>query len=169
MGRHKKIWVTSVAAAFGVLLVAVSAVAGAAPTRSAGPPGDSPVAQDLRQIERSRLAALVDADMAVVEALHADHFQLVPPPGFELSRDDYLEAVASGDIDYLRFEPISDITVHLYGDAAALTYKSNIDIVVAGLGRFTHDTWHTYIYEKRQGNWQAVWEQATAIGGFPPP
>lgn len=169
MGRHKKTWVTRLVAALGVLLVALGAVAGAAPTRSAGPPGDSSVAQDLRRIERSRLAALVDADMAVVEALHAKNFQLVPPPGFELSRDDYLEAVASGDIDYVRFEPISKITVRLYGKAAALTYKSNIDIVVAGLGRFTHDTWHTYLYEKRRGKWQVVWEQATAIGGFPPP
>jgi hypothetical protein len=168
MKRHRKIWMTRVAAVFGILLVALTAVAGAA-TRSAGPPGDSTVAQDLRRIERSRLAALVDADMAVVEALHADNFQLVPPPGFELSRDDYIGAVASGDIDYLRFEPISDITVRVYGQAAALTYKSNIDIVVAGLGRFTHDAWHTYLYEKRQGHWQAVWEQATAIGGFPPP
>jgi hypothetical protein len=166
MGRTK---VTAVLAAVGAALVAATAVAIAAPARGAGPPSDSPEAEQLRAIEQARLDALVDADMAVVEALHADDFQLVPPPGFELSRDDYVGAVAAGAIDYLRFEPISDITVRLYGRAAVLTYQSNIDIVVAGLGRFTHDTWHTYLYERRQGSWQLVWEQATAIGGFPPP
>lgn len=168
MKHRRKIWLASSLAAVVAPFVAVTALAGAAPTRSAGPPGDSPVAGELREIERSRLAALVAADMAVVEALHADDFQLVPPPGFELSRDDYLGAVAAGALDYLSFEPISDITVRLYGRAAVLTYKSTIDIVAAGLGAFHHDAWHTYLYEKRQGRWQVVWEQATAIGGFPP-
>ena len=91
------------------------------------------------------------------------------PAGFLLGRDDYLAAVAAGEIDYLVFEPISEIEVRLYGKAAALIYQSKIDIVVSGLGRFTHEAWHTYLYEKRAGRWQAVWEQATAIGGFPPP
>jgi hypothetical protein len=157
------------ALAVAAVVVAVTAVAVVAPARSAGPPSDSPEAEQLRAVERLRLEALVDVDMSVVEALHADDFQLVPPPGFELSRDDYLGAVAAGAIDYLRFEPISDIAVRLYGRAAVLTYQSTIDIVVAGLGRVTHDAWHTYLYEKRQGQWQVVWEQATAIGGFPPP
>ena len=170
MRRHRNIWMTGVAAAvLGSVLVALASVPGAAPARTSGAPNDSPVAEELRRIEQSRLAALVDADMPVVEALHADEFQVVPPPGFEIPRDAYIAAVASGDIDYLRFEPISEITVRLYGQAAVLTYKSFIDIVVTGLGRFAHDSWHTYVYEKRQGHWQAVWEQATAIGGFPPP
>ena len=107
--------------------------------------------------------------MPVVEALHADDFQVVPPPGFPLARDEYLSAVAAGDIDYLEFKPISPIEVHLYGQAAVLTYISHIDIVVTGIGHLEHDAWHTYLYEKRSGRWQAVWEQTTAVGGFPPP
>ena len=151
------------------LVVAVTATAIASPARSSGPPGSSPPAERLRDIERARLQALVDADMGVVAALHADDFQLIPPPGFPLSREDYLAALASGDIDYLGFKAVSPIEVRLYGQAAVLTYMSNIDIVAAGLGRFTHDAWHTYLYEKRAGRWQVVWEQATAVGGFPPP
>jgi hypothetical protein len=150
------------------LLVAVAAVGVAAPAQSSGPPSDSPEAEQVREIERTRLRALIDADMDVVEQLHAEDFRLVPPPGFPLSREEYLAAVAAGDLDYLVFEPISEIDVRLYGQAAVVTYESTIDIVAAGLGRFTHDAWHTYVYEKRQGRWQAVWEQATAVGGFPP-
>ena len=152
-----------------VALVAVGTALTAAPARSSGPPGTSPEAQRLRDIENTRLDALVHANMPVVEALHADDFQVVPPPGFPLSREEYLASVASGDIDYLEFRPISPIEVHLYGQAAVLTYMSHIDIVVSGIGHVAHDAWHTFLYEKRAGQWQAVWEQATAIGGIPEP
>ena len=147
-----------------VALLAATAMVTAASARSS-----SPQAERLRDVERARLQALVDADMPVVEALHADDFQVVPPPGFPLSREEYLGAVASGDIDYLEFKPISPIDVRLYGQAAVITYMSHIDIVVSGIGHVAHDAWHTYLYEKRAGRWQAVWEQATAIGGIPEP
>ena len=150
------------------LLVAAAAIALAAPAQSSGPPDTSPEAERIREIERTRLQALIDADMDLVEQLHAEDFRVVPPPGFPLSRGEYLAAVAAGDLDYLVFEPISAINVRLYGQAAVVTYESTIDIVAAGLGRFTHDAWHTYVYEKRYGRWQVVWEQATAVGGFPP-
>lgn len=161
--------ITTAVAAGIALLATATAMAIAAPARSSGPPSGSPEAERLRDIERARLRALVDADMPVVAALHADDFQVITPPGFPLSREDYLAAVASGDIDYLTFKPVSEMEVRLYGRAAVITYVSNIDIVAAGLGRFTHDAWHTYLYERRAGRWQAVWEQATAVGGFPPP
>jgi Domain of unknown function (DUF4440) len=163
----KRIAVAAVVLA--ALVAAATAMVTAAPARSSGPPGTSPEAERLRDIERTRLQALVDANMPVVEALHAVDFQVVPPPGFPLSREEYVAAVASGDIDYHEFKPISPIDVRLYGQAAVLTYMSHIDIVVSGIGHVAHDAWHTYVYEKRAGRWQAVWEQATAIGGIPEP
>jgi Domain of unknown function (DUF4440) len=159
---------SAVLATAGALAIAVTAVATAAPARSSDQPGDSRTGERLREIERTRMQALVRADMAVAGPLHADDFQLIPPPGFPLSREEYLGAVAAGDIDYLTFEPISEIEVRIHGRAAVMRYQSHLDIVVSGLGRFTHEAWHTYLYEKRDGHWQAVWEQATAIGGFPP-
>ena len=172
MGHHKlsrqRTRITALLAGVGILLTTAAAIAVAEPARSSGPPSDSPQAEVLRETELARLRALVDANIAVAGPLHADDFQLVNPAGFLLGRDDYLAAVAAGDIDYLVFEPISEIDVRLYGQAAVVIYQSKIDIVVAGFGRFTHDAWHTYLYEKRAGRWQVVWEQATAIGGFPP-
>ena len=154
------------------LVVATSVVAiggTAAAARDSGARAESPEGQRLRTLELTRLRALVNADVGVVAALLADEFQVVPPPGFPLSRDDYLDAVEAGDIDYLVFEPVSPIDVRLYGQAAVVTYRSSIDIVVSGLGRFTHEAWHTYVWERDAGRWQLVWEQATAVGGFPPP
>ena len=152
----------------GLALVLLSAMSVAtASARSSGRPSTSPEAQQLRALERARLRALVGADMPLVNRLLADDFQLIPPPGFPLSRADYIAAVAAGEIDYIAFEPISEIDVHLYGGAAVLTYQSHIDIDAFG-ERLAHDAWHTYLYEKRGGQWQVVWEQATAVGGFPP-
>ena len=60
----------------------------------------------------------------------------------------------------LEAEPIQ---VRLYGDAAVIRYQSELEIVVGGervpRGRY----WHTDSYEKRDGQWQIVWSQATAI------
>jgi hypothetical protein len=131
--------------------------------------GDQATIENLEEMEEMRRQALVDADMRVVDRLHAADFQLIPPPGTRLTREEFLGAVAAGDLDFLAFEPISTIQVRLHSKVAVLWYRSRIDIVAADQGRFTHEAWHTCLYEIRQGRWQAVWEQATAVGGFTPP
>ena len=145
--------------------------AGAAPEpqQEVGSNASSPDVQELRQVETERLEHLVAADVEQAAPLHADDFELIPPPGHPMGRDDYLAAVGSGDLDYLVFEPISDIEVRVDGTSAVMWYESRIDLAAAGMGRFAHDAWHLYYYEKRGGTWQVVREQATAVGGFPPP
>ena len=147
----------------GAGLLATSAGAGP------GSPGEPRTAASVEQVERQRLTALVDVRLDVLQRRHASEFEIVPPPGLPLTRDEYLDLIGSGDLDYLVFEPVSPITVRVHGDAATLWYRSKIDIVAAGLGRFTHEAWHLYLYEHRGGTWQVVREQATAVGGFPPP
>jgi hypothetical protein len=161
--------ITALMAGAGVVLVAVTTVLVAGPDAGSTSTDDSRMVQRLREIERTRLHALVEADMQVAGPLHAEDFQVVSPPGFLLTREEYLGSVASGELDYTAFDPVSAIEVRLHGNSAVLWYRSHIDVVAAGQGRFAHETWHTYLYEKRQGRWQAVWEQATAVGGFPPP
>jgi uncharacterized protein DUF4440 len=116
----------------------------------------------IRATERERLRALVDADIPVARQLHAADFQLITPSGDTLTKEDYLGAVASGEVDYLKWEPEA-IEVRLYGPAAIIRYRSLLEIVVRGHkaepGRF----WHTDAYEKRDGRWQVVWSHATAI------
>jgi hypothetical protein len=125
--------------------------------------GARDAADQLRALERERLRALVDADMEVAGRLHADDFQLINPLGGSLSKAEYLGAIASGDIDYLVWEP-ETIAVKVYADAAVIRYRATLQIKVKALpdapsGRF----WHTDLYEKRNGAWQVVWSQATQI------
>ena len=116
----------------------------------------------IRDIERQRLRALVEADMDVARRLHAEDFQLITPFGDALSKEGYLGTVASGDIDYVVWKPDA-IEVRLSGDMAVLRYSSRIEIVVQGRRLPPGDYWHTDYYEKRNGRWQDVWSQATAM------
>ena len=117
---------------------------------------------EIRATERQRLRALVSRDVEVARQLHADDFQLINPLGGTLSKEQYLGAVAVGDINYLVWEPES-IEVRLYGEIALIRYRSQIEVEVQGqLVPRTH-CWHTDAYERPDGRWQVVWSQATAI------
>jgi len=120
-------------------------------------------ADQVRKIEHKRLLALVEADINTANLLHSDDFQLINPFGGILTKDEYLEAIASGEVDYLVWEP-GPINVRFYGDAAVICYQAEIKIKVKSLpnapeGRF----WHTDLYEKQDGYWKVVWSQATQI------
>jgi Domain of unknown function (DUF4440) len=161
---RRPVQVTAGALVVAVLLLVVTG-------HSVGPrsgASDQSTVTNLQEMERMRIRALVDADMRVVDRLHAADFELIPPPGTRLTRAEFLDAVAAGDLDFLAVQPISTIEVRLHGKRAVVWYRSRIDIVSAGEGRFTHEAWHTCVYEIREGRWQIVREQATAVGGIPP-
>jgi hypothetical protein len=122
-------------------------------------------AAQLKSVEQMRLRALVEANMEVAYRLHSSDFQLITPLGGTVSKDQYLGMIGNGDIDYIEWEP-EDIEVKMYSHAAVLRYQATIKILVKGnpdapSGRF----WHTDLYEKRDGQWQVVWSQATEIRG----
>jgi hypothetical protein len=94
--------------------------------------------------------------------LHADDYQLITPGGGTLSKDDYLNGVASGELNYAAFEPVSAMAVRFWGEAAALRYRVHIEMRSGGQVD-ADEFWHTDIYESRGGQWQAVWSQATRI------
>jgi hypothetical protein len=129
---------------------------------------DQATVELLRQTELTRRQAAVDANIAVESTLLADDFTLVPPDGSVLTRADYLAALGSGALDFFAFDPVSVITVRRYGDAAVLTYRSDIHLSAPGVGELHHQAWHTVLYEKRTGNWQVVREQTTGVGFRPP-
>jgi hypothetical protein len=120
-------------------------------------------AQQLIAVEHDRLRALVAADIRTASRLHVDDFQLINPLGGSLSKEQYLGAIAAGELDYIVWKP-GAIDVKLYGDGAVLRYQAEIQIKVRAIpnapsGRF----WHTDVYERRNGLWQVVWSQATQI------
>ncbi|WP_213288362.1 nuclear transport factor 2 family protein [Bradyrhizobium sp. sGM-13] len=122
----------------------------------------SPEAEDIRNTERSRLRALVAGDMEAAGPLHASEFQLITPIGMPLSKDEYLGAIASGQIKYLMWEP-GPIAVRQHNGRAVIRYRARLEIVFGGHQVVPGDYWHTDTYEYRDGRWMVVWSQATAI------
>jgi hypothetical protein len=116
----------------------------------------------IRATERDRLRSLVEVDMAVAQSLHAEDFRLITPRGVALSKQDYLEMISSGRVDYHRFEPVSDIEVLLDDRVVALRYRSWIENSGEGQS-FSAQCWHTDCYRLTDGRWQAVWSHATEI------
>jgi hypothetical protein len=129
---------------------------------AARPSQDEREAERLRHIERSRLRALVDADVETAQHLHAPDFQLITPTGRPLSKNEYLSAIAAGHLNYLHWEPEA-IAVRLQGDCAVIRYRAQLEVVFGGHKVPRNAYWHTDTYERRDGQWQVVWSQATAV------
>ena len=119
--------------------------------------------EELRTIERERLAAFVATDIPTLQRLHANDFQLVNPAGQELNRDDYLNGVAQGFIQYKAWEPESRVQVYVYGDVAILRYRATVELAVQGEAQPVQHFWQIEVYEKRRDGWQAVYSQSTRI------
>ncbi|MFD7772027.1 nuclear transport factor 2 family protein [Streptomyces sp. NPDC059787] len=130
--------------------------------QTAESPAVTTVAEQIREVERTRLRTLVEGDVTAASDLHAPDFQLVTPIGMVLSKVDYLTAVATGHIDYVSWEP-AFIDVRVHGKSAAIRYKATLEVVFGGSAVPRATYWHTDTYENADGRWRAVWSQATEI------
>lgn len=126
----------------------------------------APDAEALRAIERARVRALVQRNVALAAQWHSPDFQLVTPVGMTLTRDQYLGAIESGHLVYGAWDP-QDIDVRLHDEVAALRYRSTMQVSLGTHRVPSADYWHTDLYEQRQGAWQLVWSHATTIQPAP--
>jgi hypothetical protein len=100
------------------------------------PSADKPVAgRVLRQLEPQRVQAQVDADVATADKLLASDFTQVTPSGSLLTKDDALDLLRTGNVDFTKIDVLGDITVHDYGEAAVLTYRATMSVTDQGAGR----------------------------------
>jgi Domain of unknown function (DUF4440) len=113
----------------------------------------------LPAIERRRLASLASGDTATAGPLHADDYWLITPNGSEMTKDDYLGAIAAGTLRYRTFEPVSEMAVLAGEEVAVLRYRARISFD-DGPGFLC---WHTDCYRLRGETWQVAWSQATLI------
>jgi hypothetical protein len=123
------------------------------------------LASQIADTERRRLSSLVDVRLTEADSLHADDFELVHPSGGVWSKHQYLGSIASGDLDYRRFEAVSRIDVMVDGNLAVLRYRSLMDVAVRGQEAGTLQCWHLDCYRRsdNDGLWQVRWSQATSI------
>jgi len=121
----------------------------------------SPAADYFRALESERTQALVAQDMATAERLHAHDYQLITPAGKTFNREDYLAAIAAGPF-YAKWD-MGAVDVRLSPTIAIVRYQARLEFPSGN----AVTCWHTDSYELRDGQWQAVWSQATAMQRVP--
>jgi Domain of unknown function (DUF4440) len=120
------------------------------------------MADYFRELERSRIRALVGCDMELLWRLHAEEYQLVTPSGRSFTRERYLREIESGNLRYCRWEP-GPIEVRVTERMAIVRYQATLELESSGGLGAPVQCWHTDSYELKREHWQAVWSQATAI------
>lgn len=120
--------------------------------------------EEILVLERRRLRSLVEPDLVVAKAMHSPDYQLVTPGGATYTREEYLDEIASGALSYSVFEPEDEtaVAVRVVAGGAALRYVARIVVAFPG-GVDDARVWHTDLYERIDGRWQATWSQATRI------
>lgn len=117
-------------------------------------------ADDFRALEQRRTQALVDRDLPLIERLHAPDYQLITPAGRAFSRARYLAAIAEAPFyaGWTHGEPDA-MQVRLTSGMALIRYHATITFPSGKVMR----CWHTDSYELIDGDWLAVWSQATQL------
>jgi hypothetical protein len=141
------------------IVLLVAGVAAAAASRTAHTTS-SPAAQ-VRAAERALLRAVVAHDTHAAGALLAPDFQGIDVTGTAETRADDLANIG-GQIDFVKAELVSPIRVRVHGNSAIARVKLHFKVVAFGQ-TVDHGGWDTNFFERRHGQWQAVWEQTTAI------
>ncbi len=113
---------------------------------------------DIRALERLRVQSLLQRDMPTAWRLHSPDYQLITPSGVSFSRERYLGMIEAGSLVYLQWQAEA-MQVRLRGSMAVVRYPATLQLESGSAFR----CWHTDTYEQTEGQWLAVWSQATAI------
>jgi len=144
------------------LPAAALVLAGAAAATAKANAGTATSAADqVRTAERTLLRAAVAGDTRTAGALLAPDLQLIDVTGTAETRADYLANIGGG-VDFVTITPIKPISVRMLGDSAVARLKLKFKVVAHGQ-TVQHGGWTTDLWERRDGRWQVVWSQTTAI------
>jgi ketosteroid isomerase-like protein len=119
------------------------------------------VEDQIKKLETERAAAVVRGDTAFLDKETSDEYILTGINGQVSDKAQMLAGFKSG-ANKLTVDDLSDIKVHVYGDAAVVTGKAEVKGLmggrdVSGQARFTR------VYAKKAGHWQSVALQQTRI------
>ena len=87
--------------------------------------------------------------------------QFIDPAGGAGTRADDLANIGGG-VDFVTLKPIEPISVRVHGGSAVARLKLKFKVVAYGQ-TVQHDGWTTDLWELRDGRWQLVWSQTTAV------
>lgn len=140
------------------LVVAASAVLAAV----AMPPETSQAAKGVMAVEVARTEALDRSDVAALERIMADDVTYVHASGKVDTKKSYLEAIRSGQLHYISWEP-KGLKVRVVGDGAVIDgeYKVRVKDSRVQAEPFDINIFILTVYARRDGRWQQIAWQST--------
>jgi ketosteroid isomerase-like protein len=130
-----------------VVLCVLSACLLAAQTKSS-------TEQEIMQIEKEMLAALLKGDTNPSERYLADSYVFTAPDGVSMGKAQTIEDLKSGNLK-LQAASLDNAKVQVYGDTAIVTYSSNDKGTYKGKDISGKTRW-TDVFVKQKGRWVIV-------------
>lgn len=110
---------------------------------------------DKRQIEKLYMEmyeAMIAKDVKTLRRVHADSFVLTHMTGMQQSKNEYINAIANGTLNYYSADH-EQMDVTMDGNNATLKGRSRVNAAVFGSGRHTWQLQLTFQLEKSNGTW----------------
>jgi len=143
----------------GAAIVVALAFAAHAPL--AAQTGPATAEDSVRSLEEARGQALIHADTVALSQMVAPDFTEVSRLGTLRTRADNIRDIASGDLKLLTVR-YDSLTVRIYGDVAVLQGIADNTGTFHGFP-FRGKIRYTRVFVRREGRWQAVTMQQTAM------
>lgn len=121
-------------------------------------------AKQVLAAEHARTTALDHSDVAALQKIMAGDDTYVHASGKSDSKASYLDAIRSGQLHYISWQP-KGLHVRVFGggDAAVLTGEYLVRVIDSRVQKapFDVDILVLSVYERRHGSWQQVAYQST--------
>jgi uncharacterized protein (TIGR02246 family) len=116
--------------------------------------------QQIEQLYSEMYRAMVEKDSATLDRVHADEFVLVHMTGMRQSKEEYINAILDGTLNYYSASH-EQLDIAIDGDRATLTGRSRVTAAVFGGGRGTWRLQLRFQLTKRDGRWQLTEARAS--------
>lgn len=109
--------------------------------------------EQIIQLYQEMYTAMINKDRAALERVHDDSFVLVHMTGMRQTKQEYINAITDGTLNYY-FAEHDDILAEINGDTAVLTGRSKVTAAVFGGGRRTWRLQLRFQLVKNNGEWR---------------
>lgn len=108
--------------------------------------------EKIKELYKTMCIAMIDKDTATLSSIHDDSFMLVHMTGMRQSKQQYIDAIADGTLNYFTVRhDVLEATVK--GDSATLLARSQVSAAVFGGGRHSWRLQLHFHLIRRDGQW----------------
>lgn len=124
---------------------------------------DVDLQRDILAIERQRVAAMVDRDLATLDSLLADDLTYTHSGGRTDTKASFIALIGETDHGYLGVDYSDEEVRPCGGDGAIVRGIAQIRLIRAGGEKISYPVLFLDVYARRDGRWQMVAWQATRV------